>query len=96
MSSVRPTAARAANDTSPAPAGRWVLPSNASHEAKGGSLRDNVRLVFTFIGCLVLGAAAAATADAIVNPNGSSNGPVAGGLVAGFGLSLVLIARLRD
>ena len=72
------------------------LPSNPLAEGRGGNVRDNVRLVFTFIGCLVLGGAAAATADAIVNPNGSSSGPVVGGLIAGFGLSLILIARLRD
>jgi hypothetical protein len=62
----------------------------------GGTVRDGVRVALVFFGSVVFCAAAAATADAVINTGHATNGPSIGGVVAGVGLGFMLIALLRD
>lgn len=59
-------------------------------------MRDGVRVALVFFGSVIFCAAAAATADAVVNKGSASNGPSIAGLVAGVGLGFLLMALLRD
>ena len=59
-------------------------------------MRDGARVALVFFGSVLFCAAAAAAADSIVNRGDASNGPSIGGIVAGVGLGLLLMAFLRD
>lgn len=59
-------------------------------------MRDGVRVALVWFGSVIFCAAAAATADAIVNRGNTTNGPSIGGVVAGIGLGFLLVAFLRD
>ena len=59
-------------------------------------LRDPIRLIVMLFGSTLFGGALAAGVNLIVNPATQSGGPATAGLVAGFGLGLLLVAHRGD
>jgi hypothetical protein len=58
-------------------------------------MKNPVRVALTVIGAVLLGAAITGTIDSY-RDGGAGNGPLAGGIIAGLGLALLLIPWLRD
>ena len=59
-------------------------------------MRDPVRVIVMLLGSTLFGGALATAVNLIVHPGTQNGGPAGAGLLAGFGLGLLLVARIGD